>query len=172
MTRRTLAERFWEKVDKSGGPNACWPWMASRRLPGGYGQIGIRRGRVIGAHRVAYELANGPIPSKLLVCHTCDNRPCVNPAHLFVGTHWNNTQDAKRKGRLVQDPAHAFWKSKTHCQKGHPYSPENTYRNPNSGDRKCRICAHDRDKAWRAANREKFNARHRALRAKAKGAAQ
>lgn len=87
-----------EKVDRSGGPEACWPWTG-RRDRGGYGRIWYE-GRQAYAHRTAWEMANGPVPTKLSICHTCDNPPCCNPAHLFAGTHRENLQDAGRKGRL------------------------------------------------------------------------
>ncbi len=98
--RGTLAERFWAKVDQSGGPDACWPWTGYR-LPGGYGQIGEgpAGGRKLYAHRVAYELVNGPLPEGVLALHRCDNPPCCNPAHLFPGTNQDNTADMDRKGR-------------------------------------------------------------------------
>lgn len=96
----TLAARFAAKVDQSGGPDACWPWTGYRR-PLGYGEIGLggKRGKAAKAHRVAYELANGPIPKGLDVLHRCDNPPCVNPAHLFLGTHLDNMRDMAAKGR-------------------------------------------------------------------------
>jgi hypothetical protein len=92
--RRDLAERFWEKVDKSGD---CWIWTASV-MKTGYGCIRIDK-RTTRAHRVAYELTNGPIPEGLLLRHTCDNRRCVNPDHLVPGDHKDNTQDALDRGR-------------------------------------------------------------------------
>ncbi len=93
---------FWPKVDIRG-PDECWPWKWHRRRHG-YG--GLRReGKSLTASRVAWELANGPIPvdpltgRELWILHRCDNPPCCNPAHLFVGTHEDNTMDAARKGR-------------------------------------------------------------------------
>ena len=88
---------FWAKVEKRG-PDDCWLWTAGHNDKG-YGSFGFR-GRVQGAHRVSYILANGPIePSSLCVMHSCDTPLCVNPAHLSLGTRADNTRDMDRKGR-------------------------------------------------------------------------
>jgi hypothetical protein len=93
------ADGFWSRVDRSGGPDACWPWTAGR-FQKGY-EMTRWQGRTRGAHRVAYELAYGPILDGLWVLHDCDNPPCCNPAHLFPGNSAVNADDRERKGRGI-----------------------------------------------------------------------
>lgn len=78
-----------------GRPDQCWPWMGAKQ---GSNTYGLWRGE--GAHRQAYRSWRGHIPPKMLVCHHCDNPPCCNPNHLFVGTNRDNILDALHKGRL------------------------------------------------------------------------
>lgn len=107
--RTTLpwTERFWSFVDKSGGLNACWPWTGFIDKDGGYGHFSVptENGHIYtGAHRVAWELKNGPIPDGMFVCHNCPNGDlpsCCNDNHLWLGTHIENMADMCLKGRAA-----------------------------------------------------------------------
>lgn len=97
------AERFWSKVNKDT-PNGCWLWTAGTRK--GYGIFHFTSGSTF-AHRVAWILTHGDIPSSVDVCHNCpngDNKLCVNPAHMFIGTRSDNTKDLWAKGKGVLPP--------------------------------------------------------------------
>src|SRR5450756_2321620 len=97
IPRRPIADRLWERVNKGG---SCWTWLGPPSKEG-YGRVGAggKTGRLLLVHRVAYELVYGAIPEGLLVCHSCDTPSCVNPAHLWLGTHKTNAADKKCKGR-------------------------------------------------------------------------
>lgn len=94
----SIEDRFWSKVDKSGGPDACWEWMAGRS-GSGYGAFQISTHKQVKPHRLSYEMCVGPIPAGMDILHHCDNRLCVNPRHLFPGTDLDNARDRSRKGR-------------------------------------------------------------------------
>lgn len=120
-------KRFWDKVHKT---ETCWEWSGQRTAQG-YGRIKIGLQPVV-AHRWMWEQEYGPIPDGTLVCHHCDNPPCVRPEHLFLGTHADNAHDRNYKGR--------DWQSRiTHCPQGHPYDESNTYLYP-LGNRGCVEC--------------------------------
>ena len=89
-------KRFEDKIDRSGGPDACHEWQEGLRS--GYGRFWYE-GKSVGAHRFAYEMEYGPIPEGAYVLHSCDNKKCVNPAHLRVGTPQDNMDDKMERGR-------------------------------------------------------------------------
>lgn len=91
-------ERFWQKVEKT---DTCWLWRGSKNTTG-YGQL--RTDRLEKAHRISWEIHNGPIPDGLAVLHACDNPPCVNPSHLWLGTQADNARDRQAKGRQNRRP--------------------------------------------------------------------
>lgn len=97
--RGTSAERFWAKVDRSGGPDACWPWTGAHH-PMGYGRLYFR-GRMRPATHAALLFGRGIEVGTGLARHTCDNPPCCNPAHLITGSRIDNAQDAVERGRLA-----------------------------------------------------------------------
>lgn len=88
-----------------GDPDECWPWI-KYRYARGYGGIMLGARTLLATHRLAYAAAFGPISDGLVVCHRCDNPPCCNPAHLFLGTHADNKNDSMRKRRHVFGARH------------------------------------------------------------------
>lgn len=140
-------ERFWSKVDKTGGPDACWPWTGSKTR--GYGGFWAE-GKMHRATHVAVKADGRNMLDRQVVCHSCDNPPCVNPAHLFVGYQADNVRDMREKNRDVPPPTvrgEAGWQArKTHCKNGHPFEGENLMRDE-QGYRQCRICVGERRRA-------------------------
>jgi len=122
-------------------PNGCLEWTRSTTRDG-YGQIRVDH-KTVKTTRLAWELANGPIPDGLHVLHHCDNPPCNDIEHLFLGTQADNNKDMYSKGRNVSAES-----AVTHCPQGHEYTEANTriYR----GSRYCRECNRINVARWRA----------------------
>lgn len=135
--------RFWEKVDKSGGADSCWIWLGAKSS--GYGVFRLNN-VMDSSHRVVWRLTHGPIPYGAWVLHACDQKLCVNPKHLRLGTPKDNTQDmlSKNRGRWKTKPAY--------CKNGHKFDTGNTYTSP-SGTRRCRACNRERDKKYYYGNK-------------------
>lgn len=147
-----LEERFWARV-QIGAPEDCWLWQGTRK-DSGYGTFSVD-GRSRAAQQVAWELRNGkPWPKGLDSCHTCDNRPCVNPDHIIPGTREFNVLDMFSKGRQAGPTADNL--AKTHCCNGHPLSGANLRtrmrRDPGAkkvrAERVCRACHNEYVKNW------------------------
>jgi len=134
-------------------PNGCREWTKQdgSRVET-YGKIGIN-GKTMGAHQVIWMAANGPVPiapwgggvRRLEVCHHCDNPPCCELSHLFIGSQLDNMRDQISKGRKR---SRGVW---TSCVRGHSFDTANTYVDPNNGQRACRTCNRDRMATYRAA---------------------
>lgn len=127
--RPSILQRFWAKVQK-GTDDECWIWMASRDL-GGYGKF-WDGSRLVGAHRFAYELLKKSILPSLEPDHLCRNTNCVNPAHLEIVTHRENT--------LRGVGPSAVCARKTTCIRGHILAGENLYIRLDGNKRECRSC--------------------------------
>jgi hypothetical protein len=138
----TIDARFWSRVAVRQ-PSDCWEWTGCRTALG-YGRFGIGK-RVVKAHRRAWELVNGAIPDGLWVLHKCDNPPCVNPSHLWLGTDAENQHDMSAKGRNHNT-------RKSRCPKGHEYSAENTLTTVR-GTRVCRTCKREANRLFKQQTR-------------------
>ena len=128
----------WEKIlaRAQRGPDECWEWDGCL-CPLGYGKVSLDA-KMWSAHRLFYTKFKGEIPKGMKILHSCDNRKCVNPAHLSIGTQQDNLEDMRRKGR--------HWRANaTTCRRGHEYTPENTFIRK-SGARTCLTCSKLRQK--------------------------
>lgn len=144
-------DRFWSKV-KITSTEGCWLWLGGKKR-NGYGTF-RSEGKTYTAHRVAWFYLYGELPpSHMLACHTCDNPSCVNPSHLFLGTHSDNALDSVVKGRWANPKT-------THCPHGHPYAGENLRYTPD-GARVCRTCASKRSSEFHKNNAERRGAERR-----------
>lgn len=142
MFKPTLRERLLSKATINW-ETGCWEWVASKNR--GYGRIGIGGGKWRFAHRVAYELIEGPIPADLELDHLCRNPSCINPAHLEPVTGRINT--------LRSNGVSALNARKTHCPAGHEYTPDNIYQRPDRPEgraRHCLACRQDSTDRWNA----------------------
>lgn len=122
----------------------CWEWQGFRHLKG-YGAM-CYRGRNQRTHRIAYVCAKGPIPPGMMVLHKCDNPPCCNPDHLYVGDGFDNMRDASRKGRIN-------YQKITHCKNGHPLAETAKWRGEKN-PRVCSVCARIRQRIYAGWPRE------------------
>jgi hypothetical protein len=141
MEDPSVYARFLTKVDRSGGPSACHPWLGSvsgsrwqRRLGTGYGQFHLPD-KQHSAHRWLMGYLRGVhLGPGEFACHHCDNPRCCNPEHLYVGDHASNMRDKVARGR-----SHEAYRGMTHCRRGHEFTQVNTYLY--RGSRTCRACA-------------------------------
>lgn len=139
--------RFESKVIRDDCmPDGCHIWTAARGKAGlGYGMI-RNHGKYVVASRASYVIYKGEIPHGMVVCHRCDNPPCVNPAHLFLGTISDNAKDSVFKGRSKNT-------QKTHCAQGHAYSGDNLVVYGQKNWRTCRICNNEKNRLYKAKKR-------------------
>lgn len=141
--------RFWFKVLPV--PSGCWEWQGGKA--GEYGKFQNMR-----AHCFAYALCTGPIPAGMVVRHSCDNPPCVNPAHLSLGTQLDNMRDMVARGRHRSESPAARLARRTHCQRGHLQEGRNVRlkrrKDSSTLGRVCRVCELERLHRYRGVSTE------------------
>lgn len=151
-----ILDRFWRHADRSGGEDSCYSWLGSKRNTAGYGAFQVR-GKSLVAHRwLAGYLRGTPLAwPEEVACHTCDNKSCVNPRHIYIGSHTDNANDAI--GRL--NHGGKIQKNKTHCVHGHEFTEENTYwfrmKGYTQKFRYCRTCKRESSKVSQQKMRDK-----------------
>lgn len=157
MPAPTTPEQFWARVERGDG---CWLWQGMT-ISGGYGRVGWRGMKAV-AHRVAWELTYGPIPEGLWVLHRCDNPPCCNPEHLFLGSRLDNIADMVAKGRGANRFTHQPQEA---CFRGHPYATSAVV--DKRGKHRCRLCDAAHARAYYRQNAERIKALKREQRRRA-----
>jgi len=150
LKKSAVELRFWAKVNIKG-PNDCWVWKAAC-TPSGYGVFGFDGTNAHRAHRVAWKITYGSIPEDMFVCHHCDNKKCVNPVHLFLGSNSINQLDRIQK--ITTKNLKDRTKFCIRCQKRQPFKLFHKARRGMNGLRSicisCEKYAHQKRKALRA----------------------
>lgn len=151
-----LIKRFWNKVNKT---ETCWQWQASI-FTNGYGQFLAKAGLTMKTHRIAWIIGNNNfIPNDKIIMHICDNKLCVNPLHLKLGTPQENTLDSVAKGRWYKPPERLV------CNNGHPLSEGNFYLD-HANYKVCLICDRERWYTRKQKNNDKILAYRKYLKGK------
>ncbi len=139
-----IIERLLPRIQFSA--DGCWEYQGSTDT-NGYGLFSVN-GHSHHVHRIVYTIFVGPVADDELVCHHCDNRPCIRPSHLFLGTQTDNMRDMVAKGRGRYPNA-----EKEYCLRGHPRTPANLYIAPKTGYKTCRVCHKLQEREKRAQKR-------------------